>query len=86
MSQPSTSINTKLVDSLAQIILSLTDEERQLLEKKIQASRSSLTWAELSRRVENLGSDPAEPTLEELSNLVKETRQERRAATSWELL
>ena len=82
MSQPSTSINTKLVDSLAQIILSLTDEERQLLEQKIQASRSSLTWAELSRRVENLGSDPAEPSLQELSYLVKETRQERRAATS----
>jgi hypothetical protein len=29
-------MNQKLVDSLAQIILSLSDEERQLLERKIQ--------------------------------------------------
>ncbi len=29
-------INTKLIDSLAQIILSLTDEEQQLLLQKIQ--------------------------------------------------
>ncbi len=29
-------INTKLIDSLTQIILSLTDEEQQLLLQKIQ--------------------------------------------------
>ncbi|NHC33426.1 hypothetical protein [Scytonema millei] len=38
MSQPAASINIKLIDSLAQIILSLTDEERQLLAQKIQHS------------------------------------------------
>ncbi|CCI31623.1 conserved hypothetical protein [Microcystis sp. T1-4] len=36
MSQSATAINTKLIDSLAQIILSLTDEEQQLLLQKIQ--------------------------------------------------
>jgi hypothetical protein len=36
MSQSAAAINTKLIDSLAQIILSLTDEEQQLLLQKIQ--------------------------------------------------
>ncbi len=36
MSQPTTSVNTKLIDSLAQIILSLSEEERQILTHKIQ--------------------------------------------------
>jgi len=34
-------INTKLIDSLAQIILSLTDEEQQLLLQKIRHSALS---------------------------------------------
>lgn len=41
MSQSTTPINSKLIDSLAQIILSLTTEERQLLEQKIQHSQLS---------------------------------------------
>ena len=36
MSQTTAAINTKLIDSLAQIVLSLTDDERQLLAQKIQ--------------------------------------------------
>jgi antitoxin component of RelBE/YafQ-DinJ toxin-antitoxin module len=36
MSKSAAAINTKLIDSLAQIILSLTNEERQLLVQKIQ--------------------------------------------------
>jgi uncharacterized protein (DUF4415 family) len=36
MSQSATSINIKLIDSLAQIIFSLTDNERQLLAQKVQ--------------------------------------------------
>jgi hypothetical protein len=36
MSKSATSINIKLLDSLAQIILSLTEEERQILAQKIQ--------------------------------------------------
>lgn len=36
MNQPTTTINTKLLDSLAQIILSLSQEEYQILIEKIQ--------------------------------------------------
>ncbi|MEA5619396.1 hypothetical protein VB711_16325 [Cronbergia sp. UHCC 0137] len=38
MNQPTSTINTKLLDSLAQIILSLSQEEYQILIKKIQPS------------------------------------------------
>jgi hypothetical protein len=41
MSQAAASLNIKLIDSLAQIILSLTDEERELLQQKIQHSALS---------------------------------------------
>jgi len=41
MSQTNTSINSKLIDSLAQIILSLTKEERNSLEQKIKPSSSN---------------------------------------------
>jgi hypothetical protein len=49
MSQPTASINDKLIDSLAQIILSLTDEERQLLGQKIQYS-AALPKGEIQRQ------------------------------------
>ncbi|MBD2310011.1 hypothetical protein H6G17_31940 [Chroococcidiopsis sp. FACHB-1243] len=55
MSQPTASINTKLIDSLAQIILSLTDEERQLLAQKIQ--HSSLSEEEHQHKKEALQRD-----------------------------
>lgn len=41
MSQTTTSINTKLIDSFAQIILSLSEEERQILARKIQQTQLS---------------------------------------------
>ena len=41
MSQTTTSINTKLIDSLAQIILSLSEEERQILARKIKHTQLS---------------------------------------------
>ncbi|WP_013321354.1 hypothetical protein [Gloeothece verrucosa] len=55
MSQPAASINTKLIDSLAQIILSLTDEEQQLLAQKIQFS--SLNSEELQHKRQVLQHD-----------------------------
>ncbi|MCE2721213.1 MAG: hypothetical protein ACK57R_01620 [Dolichospermum sp.] len=39
MNQPITTINTRLLDSLTQIILSLSQEEYQILVEKIQQSR-----------------------------------------------
>ena len=52
MSQAAAAINTKLIDSLAQIILSLTDEEQQLLLQKIQ--HPALAAEEIQRQREAL--------------------------------
>jgi len=52
MSQAAAAINTKLIDSLAQIILSLTDEEQQLLLQKIQ--HPALASEEIQRQQEAL--------------------------------
>jgi hypothetical protein len=57
MSYSAASINAKLIDTLAQIILSLTDEERQLLAQKIQSS--PLSHEELQRQREVLQRDIA---------------------------
>lgn len=52
MSQTTASINGKLIDSLAQIILSLTDEERRILAQKVQYP--SLSGEELQNKREAL--------------------------------
>lgn len=57
MSQTTTSINVKLIDSLAQIILSLNEEEQQLLAQKIQYR--SLSSEELQKKREALQHDIA---------------------------
>ena len=44
-------MNQKLVESLAQIILSLSNEERQLLEHKIQETVVSQQFADLEDRL-----------------------------------
>ena len=44
-------MNQKLVESLAQIILSLSDEERQLLENKVQNFSLSQQVADLEYRL-----------------------------------
>jgi sugar diacid utilization regulator len=51
MSQ-SITVNTKLIDSLTQIILSLNDEERSLLSAKVQ--NPHLSEAELQTRLDEL--------------------------------
>ena len=55
MSQTTNSINAKLIDSLAQIILSLTEEEQQILAQKIQYR--SLSGEELQKKREALQGD-----------------------------
>lgn len=52
MTEPIALINDKLIDSIAQIILALTDEERQLLAQKINFS--SLSSEEIQRKWEVL--------------------------------
>jgi len=56
-SQTNTSINTRLIDSLTQIIIALTDDERQVLAQKIQSIL--LPSEELQKRREALQKDIA---------------------------
>jgi len=51
--------------------VSLTEDE--IVFKKI---REPMTLKELRRRVDELGPDPEQPTLEEISQIVKEVRRE----------
>jgi hypothetical protein len=55
MSQTASLINARLIDSLAQIILSLPDAERQLLAQKIQ--NPLLSNEELNRKWKSLQDD-----------------------------
>jgi hypothetical protein len=68
------STNLKLIDSLAQIILTLSSEERQLLDRKLRAAQTDLNafFDELA----DLEPDQNQPTLEEISQVVREVRQE----------
>lgn len=57
MNQPIPTINTRLLDSLAQIILSLSQEEYQILLEKIQHSR--LTEQQKQQNIASLKQDIA---------------------------
>ncbi|NMG09563.1 hypothetical protein [Brasilonema sp. UFV-L1] len=56
---------------LTEYEVSVTEDE--IVFKKI---RKPLTLKELRRRVQEAGSDPNQPTLKEISQIVKEVRQE----------
>ncbi len=77
MSQSATQINAKLVDSLARIILSLTDEERQLLEQKIHTQEpSKIHLDQFFQELDSAPTDLSQPTLQEISEVVREVRRE----------
>jgi len=57
MNQPIPTINTRLLESLTQIILSLSQEEYQILVEKIQHSR--LTEQQKTQNIESLKQDIA---------------------------
>jgi hypothetical protein len=57
MNQSITTINTRLLDSLTQIILSLSQEEYQILVEKVQHSR--LTEKQKTQNIESLKQDIA---------------------------
>ncbi|MEM9808630.1 MAG: hypothetical protein AAF959_25510 [Cyanobacteria bacterium P01_D01_bin.56] len=72
-----TSVNTQLVDSLAQVILALSVEEQALLVERVQQLRS--IEPDLSQFFEGLGAlapDPDQPTLNEISQEVKAVRRQ----------
>ncbi len=77
MSQSITQVNAKLIDSLAQIILSLTHEERQLLEQKIHTQeQAKVNLDQFFQELDDAAPDPNQPTLQEISELVKDVRRE----------
>lgn len=55
--------------------VSVTNNE--IIFKKI--SLNVLTWEELSQRIEAAGEDPEQPSLQEISEIVKEVRKSRKA-------
>jgi bifunctional DNA-binding transcriptional regulator/antitoxin component of YhaV-PrlF toxin-antitoxin module len=54
----------------------VTITEGEIVMKKI---RKLLNWNELSRIIEESEPDPDQPSLEEISEIVKEVRRERRS-------
>ncbi|PSR18888.1 hypothetical protein C8255_05040 [filamentous cyanobacterium CCP3] len=71
-------INTKLIDSLAQVILALSAEEQLLLGRKLSETQQSSQF-ELEKFFETLDTlppDPEQPSLEAISNVVKEVRHD----------
>ena len=81
-----TRTNTQLIESLAQVILSLQPEEQTLLSQTVQKLKndvpemsSRMTERELDQFFENKDSsddDPDRPSLQEISDEVKAVRQE----------
>jgi hypothetical protein len=72
-------INLKLVDSLAQVILALSEEEQILLGQKLQQSQRHQSSSDLDKFFEelsNLPPDPDQLSLEEISEEVRQVRQE----------
>jgi hypothetical protein len=45
----------------------------------VEKQQDTLTWEELSQRIEAAGVDPDRPSLQEISEIVKEVRKSRRA-------
>lgn len=75
-------MNTKLVESLVQIIESLSNEERQILEERLNRKRS---WEETKQQLTQIhtqisarrGGKPLDISTEDISDLIHQMREER---------
>ncbi|BAZ45403.1 hypothetical protein NIES4102_24250 [Chondrocystis sp. NIES-4102] len=75
-------MNTKLVESLAQVINSLSSEERNLLEEKLQPQSD---WEETLERIEarrkkihaRTGGKPFKPSVTEIIHQMRDERDEQ---------
>ncbi|MCY7391411.1 MAG: hypothetical protein LH647_07915 [Leptolyngbyaceae cyanobacterium CAN_BIN12] len=75
-------MNTKLVESLVQIIESLSSEERQILEERLNRKRS---WEETKQQLTQIhaqitarrGGKPLDISTEDISELIHQMREER---------
>jgi hypothetical protein len=78
-------MNTKLVDSLVEIVLSLTPEEQALLEEKLKAKKTQPNWQEEYQKLLSVRAKiftrregkPLEPTPEELIHQMRSERTEQ---------
>ncbi len=73
-----TTINLKLIDSLAQVILALSEEEQTLLGQRIQQGKEPLSSPTLDQffdELSNLSPDPDQLSLEEISEEVHQVRR-----------
>jgi len=71
-------INVQLIDSLVQVILSLSTAEQALLEQKIRQHRHP-DPAQLEgffQELDALEPDPDQPTLQEISQVVRAVRRD----------
>jgi hypothetical protein len=74
-------MNTQLVDTLVQIIQSLSQEERVLLDEKLKKPN----WRETLERIEKLrsqisvrrGAKPFDPPIEEIIHQMREERDQQ---------
>lgn len=75
-------MNTKLVESLVQVINSLSEEEKNLLQEKLQHKED---WEETLERIEarrktihaRTGGKPFEPSVTEIIHQMREERDEQ---------
>jgi hypothetical protein len=77
-----TTVNLKLIDSLAQVILALSEEEQSLLGQRIQQGREHLPSSELDQFFDELSTLPPDPDQLSLEEISEEVRQVRRALWS----
>ena len=66
--------NTKLVETLAQVILTLTQEERKLLDQRL--GNEHLNLSAFFDDLVILPADDTQPPIEDISQTVREVRQE----------
>jgi len=78
MAESAGAVNLKLIDSLVQVILALSEEEQTLLEQKIQQQRQrpAVNVDQFFQELDQADPDPEQPSLEELSQVVREVRRE----------
>ena len=71
-------INLKLIDSLAQVILALSEEEQTLLGQRIQQGKEHLPSLALDQFFDDLSTLPPDPDQLSLEEISEEVRQVRR--------
>jgi hypothetical protein len=75
-------INLKLIDSLAQVILALSEDEQTLLGQRIQQGKEPLSSSALDQFFDELSTLPPDPDQLSLEEISEEVHQVRHALWS----